>query len=564
MALPSSSSQLTIPSTAPSLSSTIGNNPNLKGLGSSLSFAPSGTSNAGSLVTPGSIQGTSAYKPPPPTSPLTKTSLGSFGHANVQADNADSFGSNVATTPSGGLVHVDSTGKPLGASSFSIENAPALSPAAIAANAKASGGIPTQGQGSLDPGTTQGATQATSGTSALASGATSSGAVNANGSYLDYVNSLANASQYSPDYVNAYNQAKQAQQGQYGIQSTYYNDPRQLGETLGQSVGQEQRQLGLNSVQQGEANVALSTQELIRQGNIAAASALVSGTKPESVGPGSSLVSPGTGQVAYGGTGAYSDYQAQQTYFNLAQNFPDAQIPAYDPTKSAQENLQTAQSAAAQAPSFQSRNLVQVQLPGGGVSFVNRNQIVTNPLTGQASIVSPAQATAATAASSAVKDLTTQQTQLQTQLGTIDNNFPILQGIVQKYGLNTSNALINQLQNKVGGSLGATAQTQLNAVVAGLKATISQVVARGGTVDDKTRSEADAILPSNVTYQTLSDLYNTIQKEGSGYQKSITDQISKYNSQLNGIYASGSSMQGNGSGSSNTSGGPVDISQMGF
>lgn len=379
--------------------------------------------------------------------------------------------------------------------------------------------------------------------------------------YQDYVNALSQAQQYSPAYIEALQQQQAAQlQGQQ-IQSNFYTGNDLPGDTLPYAQGMTARAQAQNTLQQTAATQQMQVQALIRQGDIAGAQALVQAAQPQNVSPGASMVSPLTGQTTYGGSGAYSDYQAQQTYFNLAQNFPDAQIPAYNPQLSAQQNLQVAQQQASQSPSFQSRNTVQVQLPGGGIGFVNKNQIVTNPTTGQATIIGAAQATAANAASSAVKDLTTQQATTQRAVDTAEANFPLLEAVVKKSGVNDFNApLANQLQQALNNKyIGSGDMASFNALLTSLQTEYSQIIARGGNVTDQTRAEAAQIVNGNIGYSALQDLYGTLKQESGNVLKGYTDTISKYNDQLNQIYASGQSLTGNTSSSANSATDPLGI-----
>lgn len=93
--------------------------------------------------------------------------------------------------------------------------------------------------------------------------------------------------------------------------------------------------------------------------------ALREASKPVSVAMGSSLVNPITGKTVASG-GSYIDKQAHDTFFNLAQTYPDANIQWND-ALSAQQNLQAAQKAAQASPSFTARN----------------TYYSTNPLTGE-------------------------------------------------------------------------------------------------------------------------------------------------------------------------------------
>lgn len=97
--------------------------------------------------------------------------------------------------------------------------------------------------------------------------------------------------------------------------------------------------------------------------------ALREASKPVSVAMGSSLVNPLTGKTVASG-GSYTDKQAYDTFFNLAQTYPDANIKWND-ALTAQQNLQAAQKAAQASPSFEAKQTV----------------YAINPLTGEPTII---------------------------------------------------------------------------------------------------------------------------------------------------------------------------------
>lgn len=98
-------------------------------------------------------------------------------------------------------------------------------------------------------------------------------------------------------------------------------------------------------------------------------SALREASKPVSVAMGSSLVNPLTGKTVASG-GSYTDKQAYDTFFNLAQTYPDANIQWNDAI-TPQQNLQAAQKAAQASPSFEAKQTV----------------YAINPLTGEPTII---------------------------------------------------------------------------------------------------------------------------------------------------------------------------------
>jgi len=330
--------------------------------------------------------------------------------------------------------------------------------------------------------------------------------------YQQYVQQLAQATQYSPQYQAALQQLNSTNLKDATLTSNYYTGNNLPGDTLGYAQGYTTREQALNSLDKLGATQNLNVQELIRQGNIGAAKALVDATAPQTVAPGSSLVSPYGGNQIYSGLGGYQAVQGIQTVFNLSQTYPDAGIQPND-------DLQTAQAKAATAPSFQLKN--------------------------------PAIAAQVGSYKASLGELQQQESQLQSQISAVDNNYPLLTNIVSQYKLNQSVPLVNQLTNIADKNVGQSGVVQLNAVVTGLKATIAQIVSRGGAVDDKTRTEANNLLPQNATLKVLQDLYGTIKAEGAGVLKGIADEKQKNIQAINGLVypTTNTSTQSSGGGS---------------
>ena len=69
---------------------------------------------------------------------------------------------------------------------------------------------------------------------------------------------------------------------------------------------------------------------------------------------------------------------------------------------------------------------------------------------------------------------------------------------------------------------------QLNTLVPSLQTEYSRIIARGGSVDDKTRNSAQAIVNGTYTFNQLQAVYNTVKQEGAnviaGYDKEIQAQ----------------------------------------
>lgn len=342
---------------------------------------------------------------------------------------------------------------------------------------------------------------------------------NTHKTYADYVNGLAQAQQYSPEYINAL-QGVQANKLQgAALTSDFYTGNKLPGDTIGYAQGITTKEQALNDIKGLGAQQALDVQTLLRNGNIAAATALANAYAPTSVSPGSSLVSPVTGDQTYSGLGGYQAVQGIQTVNNLAQTYPDANIQPTD-------TLQVAQQKAAQAPSFASKQLVQVTLPGGGIEFVNKNQMQTNP-DGSFSIVSSGQATTQNAASAAIKTLTDQKAQVVSAVATADQNFPLLLQAAKAAGVNNNAPLFNQLQQAFARkAINSSQLAVLQTLVPSLQAEYARILSRGGgatTVDQRQTSQA--LIDGTYSVKQLQAVYDTVKKESSnviaGYDSSI-------------------------------------------
>lgn len=368
--------------------------------------------------------------------------------------------------------------------------------------------------------------------SALATNTSMGNLTNSRNNYADALQALATAKGYSPDYIKALTAYQSAQFNQNQTTANYYTDPNySAGFNTTQAGVLNNRAQAVNSLQTTQAQNALQLQETIRQGNINASSVLAQGNAPQSVAPGSSLVNPATGSETYSGLGGYQAVKGIENTNSLAAAFPDAGInPATD-------SYTIAQAKAAASPSFQSRNLEQINLPGGGVSFINKNQLTTDPSTGQTAIVTPAQGAQADGLKTAISQSQQGLSQTQSALTTADQNFPLLLKTMKQDGVNDyGSPLANQLQQKVqNGFTGALAP--YNALVTSLQATYSQIIARGGTVDDKTRTDAGKLLSGNLSYNDLNHLYTTLKQESANVIDGYTKEIQTNSAQLDAIYS---------------------------
>lgn len=486
--------------------SAIANNTALQGLSGKISLAPLNAVpgvTVPSTVRPGAVVPSHTLTSAP-VSPITKSPVPAYGSTASTSTSApyNSVGHAATITPSGSMVSTDYNGNITSPSNFSIDT---------------SGAIPS---------------------SALATSLTRNDVTSTQKSYADYVQNLYAAQQYSPGYLAALEASQAADAKQAELGANFYTGNNLPGDTLDYAQGATAKAQELNSLKQLQAKQGLNNQELIRQGNIAGAKALVDASAPSSVSPGSSLVSPLTGQTTYGGTQAYTDLQAQQTYSNLQQTYPDASIPPYDTSVSPQQNLQNAQSAAAQAPSFQSKNIIPVTLPGGGYGLVNKNQVAGYRSDGTAIVISPAQASQAEGYQASIKTLTDQAAQIQSASSAADSNFSLLLQTMKQGGINDySSPLLNQVQQKINSRvLGTGAQASVNALVASLSATYSQILGRGYAPTESVKKEAGQLINGTYSYSTLANLYQTLKQESNNVLNGINQQKTQSVSSLNSLY----------------------------
>lgn len=120
--------------------------------------------------------------------------------------------------------------------------------------------------------------------------------------YANYVKQLADAYKPTQDYLDALKavQAVKARDAELDKNLLTGEAP---GDTLGFAQGRTAREKGLNSIEGLRAEQALQVQELIRQGNIEGAKALVTGAEPRGLSYGQTLTNPITGEtIAVGQT----------------------------------------------------------------------------------------------------------------------------------------------------------------------------------------------------------------------------------------------------------------------
>ncbi len=346
--------------------------------------------------------------------------------------------------------------------------------------------------------------------------------------YQEYVNALAQAQGYSPQYIQALQAQQQAaaqggalQVNSAALNSNLYTGNNLPGDTLNYAQGatakaQAQNTLAQsqNSLQQLSASQQMQVQALIRSGNIAAAQSLVQASQPVGVSPGTSLVSPLNGQQTFSGIGGLVGVNALNQANSLQQSHPDANIPSYDPsTMTPQQYQQLAMKAVAASPSFQS------QTPEG-----------------QANISS----------------LVSQQAYLDTtnrSYQTATSNLGTLQNFMQSNSINDSNIpIINQINNKVkAGTLAPGVIAAFESSIQGLRAEYAQVLSRGGVVTDTERNAANTLIPDDLNPSQLATVTKQLSLEGQNAIREAQSSVDTIKNRLGGqTQASGTGSNSNG------------------
>lgn len=300
-----------------------------------------------------------------------------------------------------------------------------------------------------------------------------------------------------------------------------------------------------NLAQPLEQQLALSQAQ--RQLALTGAQAQVEANKPVTLGYGTNLVSPTTGTTVASG-GSLADQNAISTFFNLQQSYPDASI-AWDPSKSAQENLQAAQASSENSPTYQAKatTIRSVQLPGGGLGFYNSKDgniydsngtVIGNIGSGGNPTVAVSSASGATAAADAAS-LKTQQGYVDTTqraFNTANANLTQLVQYMNTAGVNTSSSvpLINTLENKVkAGLLDPGTIAAYEAAISGLRAEYAQVLSRGGEVTDGQRNSASTLIPDNLTPAQLQQVADRLNVEGTNAVKEAQAQVTAIQTRMN-------------------------------
>lgn len=350
----------------------------------------------------------------------------------------------------------------------------------------------------------------------------------------DYVNGVAQANGYSPQYLQALQgtYAAQAQGAQLGLNSSALNSNLYTGNNLpgdtmayaqgatAKAQAQNTLQQSENQIQQLSANQALNTQQLARTGNIAAAQA----------------------QLQYSPT-AVSEQNAQAQYNTLQSQNEGVNIPAFDPNQNPQTQLQNERMAIATSPAYQSGFQSTYTTPGGGTGIYSKLNVASGALQpdGQGGYQLVSGAAAALGAgnaqivSTSLQNLSTVNKAIQSSIDTLGTT----QIFMQKNGLGDATLpiqqqIINNIKDQTSQHVAITA---FNNDLESLRADYAQyLVAAGGGSVAGTGPDSPAVkqaIPSDISLNGIKTVVDQMQTVGTNNATALNNQISQGLSGLN-------------------------------
>lgn len=393
--------------------------------------------------------------------------------------------------------------------------------------------------------------------SALTGNNTMASLAQSHSNYADYVQGLAQAQGYSPEYIQALQQQQQAQSQGAALQtnsaalnSNLYTGNNLPGDTMNYAQGatakaQAQNTLAQsqNSLQQLSANQSMQVQALIRSGNIAAAQSLVQASQPVGVSPGTSLVSPINGQQTFSGLGGLTGTDAVSQWNNLSQQYPGVVGP-YDPTLSPSENSQKAQQAVQGSQQFQSQYLNSYSTPGGGTGLYNKLNTggLTSNQDGTISLVSGAAASLGSAQEASLNQNVTTYNQLAPAFKAANADFTAMNNFMQQAGINQSNIpAVNDIQNKINsGLLNPGAMGAFKSYIASLRTNYGNLLGARGETPTQAGNEAETLIPDDLSGTDMQKIQQALNENGGNILNATGQQISQI---MQGLQSGGTGVQ---------------------
>lgn len=146
-----------------------------------------------------------------------------------------------------------------------------------------------------------------------------------------------------------------------------------------------------------------------------------------------------------------------------------------------------------------------------------------------------------TANTATLTDLSKSRADTSRAITTADANFPLLLNVMQKAGVNDFDSPIgNRIEQAFNnGLIGSGDMAAFNALKTSLQTEYAQIISRGGTVTNQTRTEAENIVNGNISYNAMKTLYSTLQAEAKNVIAGYDTEITRVKGQLGNQTTSG-------------------------
>jgi hypothetical protein len=272
-----------------------------------------------------------------------------------------------------------------------------------------------------------------------------------------------------------------------------------------------QQQLTAQEQMANAYNNALMGANTQQSQNIVGLSNTANYAQPVQVSPGNTLFTPYSGQAVAGGLGGYVNYNTAEQVMGLISQYPDAGY-RYNENLSPQQNLQLAQQAIQQSPTYQRSTF---GAPGAS-SYLGGAQLQTaGTLTGEAS-------------------------QIQAQARAAESNFELLLNIAKQGGVNdTTVPILNTIQRNVQrGAVSSEAVTTFNSVIQSVRSQYAAILG-GGTPTDASRAEAASQIPNDISISALQSIMEALNQEANNRVASYQQQINLLQQQSGGSFSGG-------------------------
>jgi hypothetical protein len=372
---------------------------------------------------------------------------------------------------------------------------------------------------------------------ALGSNVTTGDLSNKYQSLQGYVNALAQANGYSPDYLNAYQGYQQAQANQAGVGAalvsraaptldSYLRNPSGFGDTMGYAQALNGQEQALASQQGMQQNIALNTQQLARTGNIAAAQA----------------------QLQYS-PAAVSQQNALQQYNALQQAYPSANLPPVNPNGDLLAQLQSAHAQVAASPAYQAQFQSTYTTPAGGTGIYNKlnSGALQQNQDGTLQLISGAAAALGSAQQTALSQNISTYNQLAPAYKAANDDFTAMTQFMQQTGINDAKIpIMNQLENKVKSKLldpGAIGAFQ--SYITSLRSNYANLLGTRGETPTQAGQDAASLVPDNLNAAQMQQVQQALNTNGGNILNATQSTIQSILGGISSGQTNGSMYNGN-------------------